>query len=201
LKTFMAFLKSSFKQFSRDKMALFMTFAFPLIFMLIFGLIYSGDNNFKASIGLAAADDTPVARAITQAFQAIPAFTTTSGSLEGLTAQLKQGKLSAVVDIPAGIDASLANGQIAAVELYYDPSDASASQVILPIVKQVIDQTDRQVSRQPELIQVQAQSIQSHQMRNLDYLVPGIVAMSILSTGLFCAVPLIQQREKKILKR
>jgi ABC-2 type transport system permease protein len=38
-------------------------------------------------------------------------------------------------------------------------------------------------------------------MRSIDYLVPGIIAMSIMTTGLFCALPLIQQREKKILKR
>ncbi len=201
MKTFLELLKANFKQFRRDKASLFFTFAFPVVFMVIFGLIWSGDNNFRADIGLAVEDDSAVATAISQAFHGISAFTVETGSLDSLLTQMKKGELGAVIQVPAGTGRDLSQRQPVDIHLYYDPANTTVSQVVLPIVNQVIEQVDRNVSHQPALVQLKEQSIQARELRSIDYLVPGIVAMSILSTGLFCAVPLIQQREKKILKR
>ncbi len=201
MKTTFQLLWASFKQFLRDKSSLFFTFAFPIVFMVIFGLIWSGDNNFSADIGLAVEDNSPAAQAVSQAFNGIPAFKVTTGSLEDLVARLKKGEIKAVVQVPENLGADLAGRQPVDLQLYYDPSNTTTTQVILPIVNQIVEQMDRQINRQPALLGVHEESIQSHQLRNIDYLVPGIIAMSIMTTGLFCAVPLIQQREKKILKR
>jgi ABC-2 type transport system permease protein len=197
----MALLRSSFRQFTRDRGALFMTLAFPIIFMLIFGMIYGKSGDFKADIGVAAGDNSPVAQSITAAFQSVPNFVITTGSESTMLAALKRGDVSAVVSIPAGVTESVAAGETAGLDVYYDPSNTTTAQIVMPIVSRVIDQVDRAASQSPSLLTVNQKSIQSHQMTNLDYLVPGIIAMSLLSTGLFCAIPLIQQREKKILKR
>ncbi len=201
MKTFILLFKASFKQLFRDKTSLFFTFAFPVVFMIIFGLIWSGDNNFKASVGIVSEDNSHISQEITQAFQGISSLTVESGNQSDLLAKLKKGELRAVIVIPSAIDESIAQADSVDIQVYYDPSNTTTTQVILPMVNQVIESIGQQISRQPLVFQLHEQSIQAHQMRNIDYLVPGIIAMSIMSTGLFCALPLIQQREKKILKR
>jgi ABC-2 type transport system permease protein len=201
LKTFIALIKASFKQLLRDKTSLFFTFAFPVVFMVIFGLIWSGDNNFKASVGVVNEDNSPTSQAITHAFQKISSLTVETGDQADLIARLKKGELRAVVIVPAAMEADIANANPVEIQVYYDPSNTTTTQVVLPMVNQVVEGIGQQVSRHPSVFQLHAQSIQSRQMRSIDYLVPGIIAMSIMSTGLFCALPLIQQREKKILKR
>ncbi|MDD5191265.1 MAG: ABC transporter permease [Dehalococcoidales bacterium] len=201
MKIFFELIKSNFRQLFRDKASLFFTFAFPIVFMVIFGLIWSGDNNFKANVGLVSKSSSLEAQAFSQAFHGIGAFKVEDGDLTVLLTKLKAGELRAVIVIPEDISAAGANGKTSDITLYYDPTNTTTAQVVLPVAAQVIEQVERMISRQPSVVQLTTQSIQSRQMRNIDYLVPGIVAMSLLSTGLFCAMPLIQQREKKILKR
>lgn len=201
MKTFFLLFKASFKQLFRDKTSLFFTFAFPVVFMIIFGLIWSGDNNFKANIGIVNQDDSRISQTIIHSFQGISSLTVESGNQTDLLAKLKKGELSAVIVLPTGLDASIADTNTIDMPVYYDPSNTTTTQVIIPIINQVIEDIGQKISQHQSVFQVQVQSIQAHQMRNIDYLVPGIIAMSIMSTGLFCALPLIQQREKKILKR
>lgn len=201
MKPFILLIKANFQQLFRDKTELFFTFAFPVIFMVIFGLIWSGGNNFKANIGINFEDESYIAHAFSQAFNGISTLNVKNDSRDELMTELRRGELQAVIVVPAAADASIAKTETVDIKLYYDPSNTTTAQVILPMISQVIEGIEQQVSRHPFLFQLRAQSIQTHQMRNIDYLVPGVIAMSILSTGLFCAMPLIQQREKKILKR
>ena len=200
MKTVIQLIKSSFRQLLRDKTALFFTFAFPVVFMVIFGLIFSGSENYKANIGFAGDENSPAVKAIEQGFKAVPNFVIKEGTVDDLTAQLKKGELSAVISVPDVADISAAAGPMI-IKVYCDPSDTNTMQVVLPIAQQVIGQIDQKISNHPAIIQMETQSIQAHQLRAIDYLVPGIIAMSLLSTGLFCAMPIIQQRAKKILKR
>lgn len=45
------------------------------------------------------------------------------------------------------------------------------------------------------------ESVQAHNLRSVDYLVPGILAMSIMILGLFGSLTMVEWREKKVLKR
>ena len=44
---------ASLKEFVRDRMAMFWTLAFPIFFIVIFGIIFSGNNDTVFDIGLA----------------------------------------------------------------------------------------------------------------------------------------------------
>ncbi|HXY75049.1 MAG TPA: ABC transporter permease [Dehalococcoidales bacterium] len=201
MNTVIQLIKSSFRQLLRDKTAMFFTFAFPIVFMVIFGLIFSGSENYKADIGFAGDTGIPEIKAVEQAFKGVPAFVVSDGNLDELMAKLKRGDLAAVISVPEDTSISALSTEPVVIKIICDPSNTTTTQVVLPIAQQVIEQIDRQVSNRPSVISMEVQSIQAHNMRAIDYLVPGIIAMSLLSTGLFCAMPIIQQRAKKILKR
>jgi ABC-2 type transport system permease protein len=58
------------------------------------------------------------------------------------------------------------------------------------------------VSQRPTLFTVQSQTVTSESLRAIDFLLPGILAMSLMQLGLFATAPaLVQLREQQVLRR
>lgn len=194
-------LVANFKQFMRDKTAVFFTFAFPLIFIFLFGMVFGGDNLVNYNIGVVQQDDSPTATHINEALHNVPIFTITEGDLETTLDSLKSGDLAAVVVIPAGLDAAIGSGSAAALTLYHDPSQTTTGQIIIPVLRQLVDEFNRQITQAPVVITLAEESILAANLSFIDFFVPGILAMSIMQSGLFGVLPLVEWREKKVLKR
>ena len=192
---------AAFKQFFRDRTALFFTFAFPLLFMLIFGLAFSGEQDVQYDIGLVNNDTSAIGEGVSQSLAEISIFRITQGELNTSLEELNKGNLRAVILIPADLEATITSGETADITVYYDPSQTTSAQIILSVLGEAINQINQQLSQQPVLLELTEQSVQAHELRNIDYLVPGILSMSILFLGLFGALPLVDWREKQILKR
>ena len=201
MKAFIELLIADFKQFVRDRTALFFTFAFPVLFMFIFGFVFSGGDEINYDIGLANQDNSAISEGISSALQEIPIFEIVDGELEGKLDELRNGDIDAVVLIPAGIEDSIGRGETVDITVYYDPSQTTSAQIILPVLRQVIDAVNIQMTGQPILFELATESIQAHELGSIDYLVPGILAMSVLFLGLFGSLTLVEWREKKVLKR
>ena len=210
---FLNLLVANFKQFFRERSALFFTFAFPIIFILVFGLVFSGDtDSISYSIGLVVPDeDSDGGAMIAEAFSHVPIFEMVPGDLESSLEALRNGDVSAVVAIPEDIDAVLAAGQSAEITFYYDPTQTTTAQVLQPTIRGIVQAIDREISQQPPLLLLSEKTIQSQDEdaadfwadggRVIDFMVPGILAMSVLFLGLQGVMPLVELREKKTLKR
>jgi ABC-2 type transport system permease protein len=201
VKAFAKLLLAAFRQFYRDRTALFFTFAFPLLFMLLFGFIFSGSDDISYKVGLVDHDNSVTAEGITQSLGIIPIFEISEGDLDSKVDELKSGDLRAVFLIPAGLEASITSGQKADITVYYDPSQTSSSPIILSVMNELLNEINRQLTQQPVLLELNEESVQAQELSYIDYLVPGILAMSILFLSLFGSLPLVEWREKLILKR
>lgn len=201
MRAFGKLLIADLKQFFRDRTAVFFTFAFPILFMLIFGMVFSGENDIKYDIGLVNYDDSAVGEGISQALKEIPIFEVSEGELSDKLAELEDGDLRAVVVIPADIEASIASDKPVDLKVYYDPSQTTSSQIILSVLRQVVNEINQELTQQPVLLELSEESVQSQDWRYIDYLVPGILAMATMFLGLFGSLTLVERREKKILKR
>lgn len=201
MKPFNKLVIASFKQFFRDRTALFFTFAFPLLFMIIFGLVFSGDNDVSYNIGLVNQDNSIIGTTFSESLQKVPVFEVNEGTLDDKLAELRKGDLRAVIQIPADLQSDINSGNVAEIIVYYDPAQTTSSQIILSALGQIVNEANYIITQQPVVIKLSEQSIQVHNLRNIDYLVPGILAMSILFLGLFGALPMVEWREKQVLKR
>ncbi len=200
MKSFLKLLGADFKQFLRDRVAMFFTFAFPVLFMLLFGFVFA-DEDVSYNIGLVDGDQSPVSAGIVQSLQSVPPFKVTQGTLEAELDALRSGDRRAVIELPSGLGAALASGQSADVKAYYDPSQTTSSQIILSVLREVINGINQQITQRPNLLQLKEESILSRELGYIDYLVPGVLAMSILFLGLFSGMVQVERREKKVLKR
>ena len=103
--------------------------------------------------------------------------------------------------IPSDLSVTIGQGQTADITVYYDPAQTNSSQVILSVLGELINQVNRQITQEPVLIQLAEESIQIKDLRIIDVMVPGILAMAVLFLGLFGSLSMVEWREKQVLKR
>ncbi len=195
---------ANMKEFIRDRAALVWTFAFPIFFIILFGAIFSGNSSPSYTVGLVNQDNGPVSAQLAQVFEhdVKPFKVKTSGYASAIN-DLKKGGLDLVIVLPAGLSQTVAEGKTAQVEMYFDPSkNQTDAQIEQTIVTQVLDGYNRATSPKAPPLALATNSITSHTLRSIDYLMPGILAMSLMQLGLFAtATPLVSLREEGVLRR
>jgi len=201
VRVFLRLIAAHYKQFIREKAALFWTFAFPVFFILIFGAVFSGSEDITFSVGLAVEDNSSVAQQLNESLQQVDAFELTMGDSDSELQALRDGDRSAVIVVAAGFGEAIAQGGQGNVSVYYDPSQTTTAQVLVPIIRQVLDGFDRALGQAPSYIQINEETLQAHDLRAIDYLTPGILAMAIMQLGIFAAVDIVIERENRVLKR
>ncbi len=203
MSTIISLYRAAMKEFFRDRAALFWTLAFPILFIVLFGAIFSGNNGVNYTVGLVNEDSGPVGGALTSTFKGITAFTVKTGTYDNEMSNLQKGNLDMVLVIPAGMSQAVATGQTVAVQMYYDPSkNQTNAQIMLNIVQRVIDGVNKSYVTQKPPLALQANSIISRSFTYIDFLMPGILAMSLMQLGLFgTAQPLVSLREEGVLRR
>jgi ABC-2 type transport system permease protein len=199
---FLQLYLANVKEFMRDRMALFWTLAFPIMIILLFGLVFSGGGNTTFDIGVAIEDRGTAGMGLDQALRAIPAFKVTEGARDALLDQLRHGKLRLVVVIPSDLSGAIGARSPAQVQVYYDPASQATAQALLAIIGKVVDGFEQQTTGRRSLLSVAAVSVAAENLRLIDFLLPGILGMSLMQLGLFATAPqLVYLREQQVLRR
>jgi ABC-2 type transport system permease protein len=201
--------EANVRSFLRDRAALFWTLAFPIIFVILFGTIFAGGGNASFKLGWVDQDGTPTSAQLHEVFGSTKVFDLRDSSQDDALAAMSRGDVDAVLVVAKGYSAAVAAAQSAAgaapttsaVTLYTDPSRNTASQTITQIVTSVVMAENQALSGRPAVLTVDTKSYQTQQLSGVSYFVPSILAMALMQLGIFAAIPLVQQREKLILKR
>jgi ABC-2 type transport system permease protein len=206
MNTLLRLTVANVKSLMRDRAALFWTIFFPIMFVFLFGWIFGGSGDTRISVGYVDQDGTPAAAGLRQAFANVPLLTLQDGSLEAEKAAMQHGDVSAVIVIPNGLQAALAQAKAGtttsvAIQLYGDPSQNQTTQVVQGVVSQVANGFNLAAQGGSAILTVSQLTLQSTNISSVAYLVPSILAMALMQLGVFAAIPLVQQREKGILKR
>jgi ABC-2 type transport system permease protein len=212
---FAMLIRANVRSFVRDRNALFWTLAFPIVFILLFGSIFSGGGTPSYDVGWVDQDGTPASGMLRAAFAQVSLLELHDGSLEDSRAAMGSGDLSGIIVVPAGYgqvvqaadgtaagDAA-AQGGAAAVEItvYTDPSSQSSSATIQQIAGQVVASVNVALTGRAPALGVAPRTIQTENLSAAAFLIPGILGMALMQLGVFGAVTLVGQREKLILKR
>ena len=210
MKTLVGLTVANLKSLTRDRAALFWTLFFPIMFVLLFGVLFSGSGGSKVTDGFVDQDGTATSSGIRDALASDRSpLTLQIGSLEAEKAAMQNGDVSAVIVIPKGLEAAVAQTRTGhpasvAIQLYTDPSQTQTTQVVQVAVSSAADNFSLAVISGPgqsAVLTVTQLTLASTNVSTVTYLVPSILAMALMQLGVFAAVPLVQQREKGILKR
>jgi ABC-2 type transport system permease protein len=202
MNTLLLLTVANIKSLTRDRAALFWTFFFPVMFVLLFGVLFSGSTDSKVAVGWVDQDNTVASQGIREAFvQYAPILDIKSATLDDEKAAMERGDVSAIIVVPAGFQQDVASRTPVALLLYTDPSKTQTTQVVQGAAAQIANGFNLTVQNATAILTIQQQNLSSTSLSTVAYLVPSILAMALMQLGVFAAIPLVQQREKGILKR
>lgn len=184
----------------RDRSSVFWMFAFPILFVVLFGLAFGQETVGGFKVGVVVDQSTATGGALLKAFESVPALEISTGDQDSEMAALRDGDRYAVVVTQSGENLGGGAGP-ETVMVYYDPSRGTAAQVVLPIVQQVVGSVNQQLTGVPPALMVQTESVRSSDLRFIDFFLPGVIGFSIMQAGMFAAIPFVQLRVTKVLKR
>jgi ABC-2 type transport system permease protein len=202
MKTLCTLYLCSLKEFTRNRLAMFWTIAFPVLFILLFGSTFGGDTNASLKVGVVVQDPGQAGAGLAQAFAGVPALQVTRGTEADLMDQLHHGGLNMVVVVPDGLTAALLAGKPASLEVRYDPTNQTTAQIGLTIIEKVVGGFEQAATHRAALLSIAPVTTTVASLRTVDFLLPGILAMALMQLGIFAtAPPLVQLRENQVLRR
>ncbi|MFI5417990.1 MAG: ABC transporter permease [Candidatus Lutacidiplasmatales archaeon] len=188
----------------RNPIGLFFSLAFPIILIVLFGYIFGHsnssavpltvenlDHHSNASVAfLAALNATGVVQVnvVDPQFGNFSDYLTANDHTVGLV-------------IPAGFDAAYRNHSAAAVDLFTDPADPSSSGTVDYAVAGTLNAFNLRAFGGTPFLSAHAYQVGSPVYKYIDYLVPGLIGFSILTSPMFAMVDITSTYRKEGLFR
>ena len=197
---------SHLKTWWRSRTTIFWTLAFPILLMVLFGGIFSLQEN-KLDLYVQNQDvdssgtPSPLSLTFVKALESTNAFNLRIVDPdEDIAKEIDERRIPRILIIPLGFEEEVSTGD-GTLLFKLDRSQASAL-TVLGIVDAVVAEVNSKVSNAPKLISLTQENIVSSELRFIDFFMPGVVALSIMSTGMFGAIGTnTKYRQNKVLRK
>jgi ABC-2 type transport system permease protein len=199
IRAMMAITKASLRAIFRSPSAVIFSFAFPLIFILVFGFIGSGG---RMSVRVAFDKHTDTASDMYKAITSIDGVRVVSGDEKALQNDLSKGRLHAIIQLRKN------NVQFPAYTIRLISSEAVNPQN-LQVLRSLLEATITKMNRRMfatsptyATIENQVETVPGRVYRTIDFILPGQLGFSLLSAGVFgVAFIFYNLRQTLVLKR
>jgi ABC-2 type transport system permease protein len=185
------------RMYLRDRGAVFWGIAFPLILMTLIGLAFGRSGTPTYSVAIVDRDAGPLGQGLVAGLRRVPVFSVAEAAdSETALAQLRQGRLTLVVVVPP-------DGSSEPVRAFFDQSRSGDAQTALVILERFVAEANLRLANAIPTVRLQATGVAGgQQLRYLDFLLPGILAMTVMQTGLSGVTYVVTTyRQRLILKR
>jgi len=195
IRAFFVMMKYFFLAQTRNPATFAFGFLFPVVFISIFGLI--GGSTQTLNIGLPSGSN--LNNPIVQTIKKQSYIKTQEAPRTDLEKQVKQGKLSGIIEVQAAKQAQTAY----TIKVTTSQANIQEAAGVNSFVRGIADQTNLElagVTNPP--VKVEQTEISGRKLRYIDFALPGQIGFSLLSTALFGTVfGLIYLKKALILKR
>jgi ABC-2 type transport system permease protein len=176
-KATLAIAKASFRSILRSPSAVVFSLVFPLIFIVVFANI--GGSGVTVDVGLAKTCDTtnPIYKVL-QKNQIMNLIKDQSS--EEMNKNLSKGSIDAIIDIKK-------NNAMPPFTIDVQYTKASSKGAILKsALNNILFQMNAALNKdQPKLAEVNETTIQGREYKYIDFILPGMLGFSLLSSGVF----------------
>lgn len=191
----LAMVKANVTMSLRNRAALFWNLAFPALFIVIFGAVFGRGATVQFDVGIAG-PESAYREGVVAALQQNPSFTVTVGDEAEELHALQDGERGVVAVFTPQEGA--APGDLPAVTLYYNVTEGPVAQVAVGAVRQTLID----VAGGPPPLPIAEQAVSAQDVSFMDLFVPGILAMSLMNSGIIgLATGFVTYRERGILRR
>lgn len=206
LRTVYIFTKLSTRRFFRDRLAMFFGVLFPLIFLLIFGTINSGNGDVKFHVAVINQSQTSFSKKFTKQLTSSKTFQVdvAATTLPLAKDKLSKSQIDGIIVLPKDFGA-IANGQqypSGTVKLVYSQSAAGTGQTLQSVLSGVLEGVNKQFVSYDPPFTVAATQLNEKSLKPFDYTFAGLVGFSIVGLGIFGPVNVFPELKKQgILRR
>jgi ABC-2 type transport system permease protein len=176
-------VKYSLVQFLRNKQSVFFAIVFPVIFLVVLGYLLGGQSG-PATLYYVDGDGSQASRAFIGSLSYADSLDLKDGSGMDLPGALRDGKISAYIEIPPGFRESVSdNASGIGLKIYFDKSRASYP-AIVSAVQQAVDKFNMDMAGTKGPVTLSSQDVATSSMNYIDFLLPGILGMCIMFSAL-----------------
>ncbi|MDB5186048.1 MAG: putative type transporter [Candidatus Saccharibacteria bacterium] len=176
------------RRFFRDGVALFFTFLFPLIFLLVFGALNRGSGNISFDIALLNHSNTDFSHSFVEQVkkEKVVKVKEKITSIDEAKELMGRGEIDTILELPPDFGKTNEQGiPSGKMIVYYEEGSPQSGQTFASIMQSVAKGINSKFVSQPEPITVQAQSTKTANLSSFDYVFAGLIGFSILSIGIF----------------
>lgn len=194
MRAFWSMVRANVRMSVRNRTALFWNLAFPAIFILIFGAVFGNDAGITFDVAVTG-DPSPTRDAALAALRDNDAFTVSTGAAATELAALEDGERDIVIVFAAE---AADQTTVPPLDLYSDATDGPNEAVAVGAVRQVLTAA---IGQGPPLA-ITERRVSSEAISFIDFFVPGILAMSLMNSGVIgLSTAFVTYRERGILRR
>jgi ABC-2 type transport system permease protein len=177
---------ASMKMYFRNRSAVFFTLFIPVLLILIFGVLNNSSGS-KINLDLINKSDSALAKQYIEAVKKVELFKINETTDADAAERLSKGKSDLEVVIPAEFGQADATGkpQTSQVLTYFNQGRPGNGQSASLILSQLTNSINNNITQAPQLLTVESHGVKTNDLTQIDYLIPGIIAMSIMQLGIF----------------
>jgi ABC-2 type transport system permease protein len=200
------FTKVSVRRAFRDKTAIFFIFLFPLIFLFVFGGIFSKSNNVSFSIALINNSDTQIAQQFTSQLKSQKIFKIDkeATTMDKANEKMSRSQIDATIVLPSDFGQQKA-GQpypVGIAKIIYTQNSEQAGQALSSILQEEFKGINAKFVTAPTPFTVTSEQSNQKSLTAFDYTFAGLLGFSIIGLGIFGPVNVFPELKKQgILRR
>ncbi len=197
MNTTLTMARTLLRIFSRDRQAIFFTLFFPITFMVIFGIASSGEEE-PLEIGIVDYAGNEFSQRFIDELESIELFAVSVGSEDEFRDRLIDGDLSLALILPQSFDGTSTTD----LTLLVDAAQARQTAMLTPLVEQSLLDVERELRDIEPMFPLSVEDVQARSQRYIDFLVPGLLALTIMQISVAgSGYNIVEYRRKGILKR
>jgi ABC-2 type transport system permease protein len=178
LRATLAIAKASLRSILRSPSAVVFSLAFPLIFILVFGFI--GGGGISVDVGVAKGNN-----ASSPVYQALKSVKVVhlieSQTDEEMAKELEKGRIDVIIDIRKNQAVTPYT-----VNVKYTKASQEKGNIFKTILTNILSKMNERPDAAPPLLaEVKETTVQGRLYKTIDFILPGQLGFSLLSTGVF----------------
>ncbi len=178
--------------FLRDRTAVFFTVLFPLMFLIIFGLLFRDSGASRSEVlqvGSVSALDSisgPARQGIEEVLDIEQI-----DDLDAALAQVRSGDVDAAIEQRGNT-----------VVVHYSAADQVRAGTVNAIMREIVNGANLAENPVPPRYTLQAEQVEDASLQPIQYLTPGLLGWAVATGAMFgAALTLVTWRQKKVLRR
>jgi len=206
LYTVWAFFTVNIKRLFRDRLALFFTFLFPLIFLFVFGGLNSGNNDVSFNVAIINESKAPFAQQFADQLGKQKTFKVDKEikTFSAANQKMSRGELDATIELPANFgaikpDVTYPSGQAV---VHYTQNNQSAAQTLTTVLQAELQAINTKLTHSQTPLTVTQKQNNQRSLSSFDYTFTGLLGFAILGAGIFGPINVFPELKKMgILRR